>query len=102
MGEASGIAPQEGRVMGEASGIAPQEGRVMGEATDRMPQDDAAARQAAQLEGIERDMDAVDAALSALDSDDLERAEALAAELEVPSETRATQRPSAVDPMTAN
>ena len=67
----------------------------MGEATDRMPQDDAAARQAAQLEGIERDMDAVDAALSALDSDDLERAEALAAELEEPhagGRTRSAER----------
>ncbi len=40
--------------------------------------------EAAQLEGIERDLDTVDAALSALDSDDLAAAEALAAELEAP------------------
>ena len=54
----------------------------MDEASDNLPPDSEADRQAVQLEGIERDLDTVDAALSALDSDDLEEAEALAAELE--------------------
>ncbi len=59
--------------MSESSG---PEGRVAAE-----PEPDT---EAAQLEGIERDLDTVDAALSALDSDDLSAAEALAAELETP------------------
>ena len=54
----------------------------MDEASDNLPPDSEADRQTAQLEGIERDMDTVDAALAALDSDDLEGAEALAADLE--------------------
>ncbi len=54
----------------------------MDEASDNLPPDSEADRQTAQLEGIERDMETVDAALAALDSDDLEGAEALAAELE--------------------
>lgn len=54
----------------------------MDEASDNLPPDSETDRQTAQLEGIERDLDTVDAALAALDSDDLERAEALAAELE--------------------
>lgn len=39
---------------------------------------------AVPLEGIERDLDTVDGALSALDADDLESAEVLASELEAP------------------
>jgi hypothetical protein len=54
----------------------------MDEADDHLPPDSEADRQAAQLQGIERDLDTVDSALAALDSDDLEGAEALAAELE--------------------
>ena len=54
----------------------------MDEASDNLPPDTDADRQTAQLQGIEQDLDTVDAALSALDSDDLEGAEALAAELE--------------------
>ena len=54
----------------------------MDEASDNLPQSIEAARDGDQLDGIERDLDTVDAALSALDSDDLEGAEALAAELE--------------------
>lgn len=68
--------------MGEASGTVPPEGQVTDE-TDGLPLPDAEeARRTAQLEGIERDLDTVDAALAALDSDDLEGAEALVAELE--------------------
>ena len=68
--------------MGEASGAVPPEGQITGEVDGNPPPDPEEARRAAQLEGIERDLDTVDAALTALDSDDLERAEALAAELE--------------------
>lgn len=68
--------------MGEASGTVPPEGQVTDE-TDGLPPPDAEEiRRTAQLESIERDLDTVDAALSALDSDDLEGAEALAAGLE--------------------
>ena len=67
--------------MGNMSGDVSREGRVTDEADDCPPHPDEA-RRATQLEGIERDLDTVDAALSALDSDDLESAEALAAELE--------------------
>ena len=68
--------------MGETSGAVSPEGQVTDEASGHPPPDAEAARRTAQLEGIERDLDTVDAALSALDSDDLEGAEALAAELE--------------------
>ena len=68
--------------MDEASGTVPPEGQVTDEANGPPPPDAEEARRTAQLEGIERDLDTVDAALSALDSDDLEGAEALAAELE--------------------
>lgn len=68
--------------MDEATGVVPPEGEGAGEAGDDLPQDAEAVRRAAQLEGIERDLDTVDAALAALDSDDLETAESLAAELE--------------------
>ena len=68
--------------MGEVSGAVPPEGQVTGEADGNPPPDSEEARREAQLEGIEQDLDTVDAALSALDSDDLEGAEALAAELE--------------------
>ena len=51
-------------------------------ASDNSPPDSEADRHTAQLQGIERDLDTVDSALTALDSDDLEGAEALAAELE--------------------
>lgn len=68
--------------MAEASGTVPPEGQVTDETIDPPPPDAEEARRATQLEGIERDLDTVDAALSALDSDDLEGAEALAAELE--------------------
>ena len=54
----------------------------MDEASDNLPPDSESDRQTAQLEGIERDLDTVDSALAALDSDDLEGAEALAAGLE--------------------
>jgi len=67
--------------MAEASGTVPPEGQVTDETNDPPPPDAERARRTAQLEGIERDLDTVDAALSALDSDDLEGAEALAAEL---------------------
>ena len=39
---------------------------------------------ASQPDGVEKDLDTVDAALAALDSGDLEGAESLAAELESP------------------
>ena len=68
--------------MGEASGTVPPEGQVTDEMNDPPPPEAEEALRAAQLEGIERDLDTVDAALSALDADDLEGAEALAAELE--------------------
>lgn len=58
------------------------EGQVTGEADGGSPPDPEDARDGAQLEHTERDLDTVDAALAALDSDDLEGAEALAAELE--------------------
>ena len=64
------------------TGGAPPEGQGIDEANDDRPPDPEADRQAAQLHGIERDLDTVDAALAALDSEDLEGAEALAAELE--------------------
>ena len=54
----------------------------MDEASDNLPPEPEADCQTAQLQGIERDLDTADAALAALDSDDLEGAEALAAELE--------------------
>ena len=54
----------------------------MDEASDNLPPDPEADRRTAQLRGIERDLDTVDSALAALDSDDLEGAEALATELE--------------------
>ena len=68
--------------MDEASGSVSPEGRATGEADGHPPPDPEEARQEAQLAGIEQDLDTVDAALSALDSDDLEAAEALAAQLE--------------------
>lgn len=68
--------------MDKTGGTAPPEGQAAGEADDHPPPDSEAARGAAQLEGIERDLDTVDSALSALDTDNLEAAEALAAELE--------------------
>ncbi len=68
--------------MGEVSGAVPSEDHVADKANGHPPPDPEAARQADQLKGIERDLDTVDAALSALDSGDLEGAEALAAELE--------------------
>ena len=71
--------------MREASGAESSEGRTTDEAGGRPPQDPEEARRAAQLEGIEQDLDTVDAALAALDSDDLEGAEALAAELDEPA-----------------
>ncbi len=48
------------------------------------PSEDAAAHDAASLEAIEQDLDNVDEALAALDSGDLDAAEALAAELDSP------------------
>ena len=68
--------------MGEASGTVPPEGHVTDETDGPPPPDAEEIHRAAQLESIERDLDTVDAALSALDSDDLEGAETLAAELE--------------------
>ena len=80
-------APRRGYSLGvrEAGGAVPPEGRVTHEADGRPPPDAEEARRAAQLEGIERDMDTVDAALAALDADDVEGAEALAAELDEPA-----------------
>ena len=54
----------------------------MDEASKNLPLDSEVDRQTPQLQGIERDLDTADAVLAALDSDDLEGAEALAAELE--------------------
>ena len=51
---------------------------------DHLSQEGETAGRAAPLDGIEQDLDTVDAALSALDADDLEGAEALATELEAP------------------
>ena len=68
--------------MSETGEAVPPEGEGMDEASDHLPPDSEADRQTAQLQGIERDLDTVDAALAALDSDDLEGAEARAAELE--------------------
>ena len=56
----------------------------MADTSDHLPHEGEAVDRATSLEVIEQDLDTVDAALSALDSDDLERAEALAAELEGP------------------
>ena len=68
--------------MGEASRVVPPEDQVTDE-TNGPPHPDAAeAGDGARLTGIERDLDTADAALAALDSDDLEAAEALAAQLE--------------------
>ena len=75
--------------MGEASGTVPPGGQVTDETNGPPPPDAEVERQTAQLEGIERDLDTVDAALSALDSDDLEGAEALAAGLEDSAEALA-------------
>jgi len=49
-----------------------------------LPSEDAATREEASLEAIEQDLDNVDEALAALDSGDLDAAEALAAELDSP------------------
>lgn len=68
--------------MSETGGAEPPDGQGTDEASDNLPPDTEADRQTAQLQGIERDLDTVDSALAALDSDDLEGAEALAAELE--------------------
>lgn len=68
--------------MSETGGAEPPEGQGIDEASDDLPPDPEADRHTAQLHGIERDLDTVDAALAALDSEDLEGAEALAAELE--------------------
>ena len=68
--------------MSETGEAAPPEGQGMDEASDNLPPDSESDHQTAQLEGIERDLDTVDSALAALDSDDLEGAEALAAGLE--------------------
>ena len=46
---------------------------------------DAAAREAAPLADVEQDLNNVEAALAALDSGDLDVAEALAAELDAPN-----------------
>ena len=51
---------------------------------DPQPCEDAAALDAASLEAIEQDLDNVDKVLAALDSGDLDAAEALAAELHSP------------------
>lgn len=68
--------------MGEASGVVPPDGQVSDEASGPPSPNAEEARRAAQLESIEQDLDTVDAALSALDSDDLDGAEALASELD--------------------
>lgn len=75
--------------MDEASGAVPPEGDLTGQANGRPSPDAGQDRRAAQLEGIERDLDTVDAALTALDSDDLERAEGLATTLEESAGERA-------------
>ncbi|MXW94979.1 MAG: hypothetical protein F4110_01615 [Acidimicrobiaceae bacterium] len=68
--------------MSETGGAQLPEGQGMDEASDNLPPESEADRRTAQLQDIERDLDTVDSALAALDSDDLEGAEALAAELE--------------------
>ena len=77
--------------MERAGGAAPPGGQGSNETSDHLPADAEAARQESQLAYIERDLDTVDAALSALDSDDLEGAESLAAELEEPSASNSTR-----------
>lgn len=52
------------------------------------PSEDAATQEAASLDAIEQDLNDVDEALAALDSGDLDAAEALAAELGSPGEAR--------------
>ena len=83
--------------MPEASGAVSPEGRATDAAGGRPPPDPEQARRAAQLEGIERDLDTVDAALAALDSDDVEGAEALAAELDEPAGDPAPGSPAVGD-----
>lgn len=54
----------------------------MTDAGEPIPFEDAATPEAASLEAIEQDLDNVDEALAALDSGDLDGAEALAAQLD--------------------
>ena len=56
----------------------------MTDASESLPSEDSATREAASLDGIEQDLNNVDEALAALDSGDLDAAEALAAELDSP------------------
>ena len=55
------------------------------EASESLSSEVAATQEAASLEDIEQDLDSVDKALAALDSGDLDAAEALAAELDSPA-----------------
>ena len=57
----------------------------MTDASESLPSEAAATREAASLEDIEQDLNSVDEALAALDSGDLDAAEALAAELDSPA-----------------
>ena len=71
---------------------------------DPQPCEDAAAHDAASLEAIEQDLDNVDKALAALDSGDLDAAEALTAELDSPGpaapddDQRSDDQPEPADP----
>ena len=56
----------------------------MTDASEPIPSEDAATPEAASLEAIEQDLNNVDEALAALDSGDLDGAEALAAQLDSP------------------
>ena len=56
--------------------------RRVTDASGPFPSEDAATPEAASLEAIEQDLDNVDEALAALDADDLDAAEALAAQLD--------------------
>ena len=57
----------------------------MTDASELLPSEAAATQEAASLEDIEQDLNSVDKALAALDSGDLDAAEALAAELDSPA-----------------
>ena len=61
----------------------------MADACESFAEDGAASLEATPLEDIEQDLDTVDEALAALDTGDLETAEALAAALGSPSDDQA-------------
>ncbi len=82
----------------------PSESQVDDELDATLPVDAEAqaASGEAQLEDIERDFDTANAALDALDADDLERAEELAAQLEGVTAEPASAGPASGGPASAD